>query len=100
MIDYATFLALAQAEDIRVMNLLAQGQRLEFNDPAEADAMFLQIGRLDEAGFILRMSRHYERRSGVLWQGFDAVIDPVASTYLAQAASERVRLSRDPLPAI
>lgn len=100
MITYAEFLANAQPEDIRVMNLLAQGQKLEFNDPAEAESMFQQILRLDSAGFVLRAARVYERRSGVLWQSFEALIDPVASTYLAKAASERVLLSREPLPGV
>ena len=72
---------------------------IDANDPAEADAMFLRILRLDEAGFVLRISRHFTRREGVVWQGFEALIEPAASTYLATAASERVRLSRDPLPA-
>lgn len=99
MIDYPTFLQLAEAEDIRVMNLLSQGQPLEFVDPAEADSMFLRILRLDEAGFVLRLSRHYSRRDGVVWQTFEALIEPGASTFLARAASERVQLSRDPLPA-
>ena len=99
MISYPEFLANAQAEDIRVLNLLAQGQRLEFSSPAEADAMFQHIERLDSAGFVIRVSRVYERRSGVLWQSFEALIEPVASTYLAKAASERVLLSREPLPA-
>lgn len=98
MISYAEFLALAQPEDIRVLNLLAQGQKLEFNNPAEADAMFQQFERLDSAGFIIRFNRAYERRSGVLWQSFDALVEPVASIYLATAASERVLYSRDPLP--
>lgn len=100
MIDYATFLAQAQAEDIRVLNLLSMGQSLQFNVAADADAMFQRIARLDDAGFVLRASRIYERRDGVIWQRFEALIDPMASTYLARAASERVLLSRSPLPAV
>jgi hypothetical protein len=100
MIDYTTFLAQAQAEDIRVLNLLSMGQSLQFNATAEADAMFQRIVRLDDAGFVLRASRHYERRDGVRWQILEALIDPIAATYLARAASERVLLSRVPLPAV
>jgi hypothetical protein len=100
VIDYPTFLAQAQAEDIRVLNLLAQGQALQFTNASEADAMFQRIVRLDTAGFVLRASRTYERRDGVMWQVFEALIDPIASGYLAQAASERVLLSRVPLPAV
>lgn len=98
MITYNEFLANAEAEDIRVMNLLSQGQRIRFNDAAEADAMFQRIARLDTAGFVLRASRSYERIDNTLWQVFDGLIDPIAATYLARAASERVQLSRLPLP--
>jgi hypothetical protein len=99
MITYDQFLANAEAEDIRVLNLLSQGQEIKFNDGAEADAMFQRIVRLDSAGFVLRVTRAYFRIDGMLWQSFTALIDPVASTYLAQAAAERVQLSRLPLPA-
>jgi len=98
MISYEDFLTNADSEDIRVMNLLSQGQTISFNDGGEAEAMFQRVVRLDSAGFILRASRHYERVDGVLWQRFDGLIDPVAANYLARAASERVQLSRDPLP--
>lgn len=98
MIDYATFLALAEAEDIRVLNLLAQGHKLQFNVAEEAEAMQARIDRLDAAGFVVRDSRHRERRSDGLWIIFEALIEPAASIYVANAASERVQLSRDPLP--
>lgn len=98
MIRYDDFIANASAEDIRVLNLFAMGQRIEFNDPVQADAMFAQVERLDAAGFIIRANRGYERRSNVLWQTFEAFIEPVAANYLARAASERVQLSREPLP--
>lgn len=97
MIDYPQFLANADSEDIRVMNLLSQGQTVSFSDAAEADAMFARIARLDEAGFVVRASRHYERVDGTLWQRFEGLIEPVAAGYLAKAASERVLLSRDPI---
>lgn len=100
MISYAQFLASAQPEDIRVMNLFAMGQKIEFDNAAQADDMFARVGRLDSAGFVLRMSRTYENRAGVVWQRFEAFIDPVASTYLSTAAAERVQLSRLPLPPI
>ncbi|WFC43169.1 hypothetical protein [Pseudoxanthomonas sp. SE1] len=98
MISYEDFLTNAEPEDIRVMNLLSQGQTISFEDSSEAEAMFQRIARLDGAGFVLRASRHYERVDGVLWQRFEGLIDPVAANYLARAASERVQLSREPLP--
>lgn len=98
MITYEEFLANAEAEDIRILNLLSQGQEIKFTDGAEADTMFQRVVRLDTAGFIVEASRSYRRIDGVLWQTFSALIDPVASTYLARAASERILLSRLPLP--
>ena len=98
MIDYPTFLANAEPEDIRLMNLLSQDHKLTYTDPAEADAVFQRIQRLDTAGFIVRCSHHYERRDNALLQSFEALIVPAAAVYLADAASERIRLSRDPLP--
>lgn len=98
MISYEQFLQLADAEDIRVLNLLSQGQSLKFDNAGDADQLFARIERLDTAGFVIRASRHYERREGTMWQSFEALIDPVASTFVAKAASERVLISRDPLP--
>ena len=76
------------------------GQPIRHTDPAEADAVFARIVRLEGAGFILRASRAYERRDGVLWQSFEAVVEPAATGYLARAASERIQLSRAPLPEV
>jgi hypothetical protein len=98
VITYADFIANADAEDIRVMNLLSMGQRLEFVDDTEAEAMFARIARLDGAGFIIEATRKFQRRDGALWQMFDAVIEPAAAAYLARAAAERVQLSREVLP--
>lgn len=98
MITYDQFIANAETEDIRVLNLLAQGQEIKFNVAVEADTFFQRIQRLDTAGFVLRANRAYFRVGGVLWQGFTALIDPAASVYLARAAAERVQLSRLPLP--
>lgn len=98
MIDYPTFLANAEPEDIRLMNLLSQGHKLTYTDDAEARAVFQRIQRLDTAGFVVRCSHHYERRNGVLHQSFEALIEPAAAVYLADAASERIQLSREPLP--
>ena len=33
-----------------------------------------------------------------MWHSFEALIEPVASTYVAKAAAERVQLSRELLP--
>lgn len=99
MITYDQFIANAEPEDIRVLNLLSQGQEIKFSVAADADAMFQRLVRLESAGFLLRTNRAYYRVDGVLWQSFTALIEPAASVYLAQAASERLALSRDPLPA-
>lgn len=100
MITYDQFLANAQPEDIRVLNLFAMGQRIQHTDTAEADGLVQRIARLDTAGFLLRTTRGYERKEGVLWQTFEGFVDPQAASYLARAASERVQLSRLPLPEV
>ncbi|WP_296280537.1 hypothetical protein [Pseudoxanthomonas sp.] len=98
MISYEQFLALAEGEDIRVLNLLSQGQVIQFDNAADADVMQARIDRLDTAEFLLRATRHRDLRDGVRWHVFEAIVDPVASTYVAKAAAERVALSREPLP--
>lgn len=98
MISYEQFLQLAESEDIRVLNLLSQGQLQKFDNPAEADQMQARVDRLEAAGFLLRATRHREIREGVVWHSFEALIEPVASTYVAKAAAERVQLSRELLP--
>ncbi|WP_396616810.1 hypothetical protein ACHZ97_04330 [Lysobacter soli] len=99
MITYEQFLADTEVEDIRVLNLLSQGQRIQFNDLAQATAMGERVARLEDAGLVLRWTHSRERVDGAIWHGFDGLVDPVAAAYLARAASERVVLSRNPLPA-
>lgn len=99
MITYEQFIQLAEPQDIFTLNELSQGHAPAFNDGAEADVYFARIVRLNDAGFIVKASRHYEPKEGVMWQSFTAVIDPQATVYLARAAMERVIISRDPIPA-
>lgn len=88
--SYEEFITTTDAEDARVMNLFAMDQMIEFNNDADADAMFARLERLDTAGYVLNFSRKYERREGVRWQSFEAFIQPTAAAYLARAASERI----------
>ncbi|RPE81851.1 hypothetical protein [Vulcaniibacterium tengchongense] len=97
MLTYEQFLT-TPADDIRQLNLLAMGQKIEFNNADEAAAMLAQCERLRTAGLIVRLKHAKEAREGVEWQSFEAIVDPVAAVYLARCAAERVLHSTDLLP--
>lgn len=98
MISYDQFVATIEAEDIRVLNLFAMGQRPTFNDTVEGDAMLARAMRLFDAGLLLRPTLSWEKRDGATWRIFEGFVDPAAAAYLARIASERVLIHRDPLP--
>ena len=82
MISYEDFLANADAEDIRVMNLLSQGQTISFNDGGEAEAMFQRIVRRVQSGHQFAQLRlvalsvhHQQQRSHRSGQLAPAVLD-------------------------
>lgn len=98
MISYDIFLQEANTDDVKLMNLFAMGQRISTTDAAEADLYHAAIQRLFEAQVVTRAVQGWEWKSDTLWYTFDATVDPVAAGYLATAASERLTLSRLPLP--
>lgn len=100
MLSYPEFLAQTPIDDVRLLNLISQGQQIKFDNAPEADAMYEQLNRLEQDGLLLRFERSYERVDGVRWYLFEGIVDPVAAVYLANAASERLVLSRDPLPVV
>jgi len=98
LIDYNTFLANAQQNDVRALGLLCNGEVVKTPDAAEADG-YQAIGvRLKNAGLLTRFRRSLEVINGQDWHVFDGRVDPVAITYVAQCAMERIKLSRDPIP--
>lgn len=99
IITYETFLAQAQPADVQALNFLAMNQSVKTQDPVEADAMQAQGQRLFDAGLLTRLTRSLDRASdGTVWHVFEGRVDPVGATYVARAASERLTLSRLPIP--
>ena len=92
---YAEFLQGAEETDVRLMNFFAMGQRISTQDPVEADQFYAALERLFGYEVLTRAVRGWERRNDGVWYTFDAVIDPVAATYVARAAMERLIFSRD-----
>lgn len=97
MIDYNTFLANVTDEDVRMMTLAANGQRIATQSPTEADAYQTELTRLFNNGLLKRAERGWELENGVLWHTFDAVVEPLAIAYLIQLAMERYKIHRNPL---
>lgn len=98
MITYAEFIANVNQDDLGMLTAFAQGNRSATRNAAEADALFTQVTRLFTAGLIWRVVRGYEQKSDGMEYQFDGYLSPVAFGYVAQAARERVILSRLPLP--
>jgi hypothetical protein len=98
MIDYNTFLANVQDEDIRMMTLAANGQRIVTQSATEADAYQAELTRLFTNGLLTRAERGWEMKDGILWHTFDAVVEPLAIAYIIQLAMERYKINRNPLP--
>jgi hypothetical protein len=98
MIDFNTFLANVNENDLAMMTVFVQGQRVFAGSAAEADALFLQAQRLFTAGMLWRVVRGYEMKDGATAQSFDGFVTPEGAAYLARLARERVTLSRQPLP--
>ena len=99
IIDYATFLANAQENDVRALTLLAGGNTIKTMDATEADS-YEAIGvRLFNAGLVTRFRRSLEVQTTDQWHVFDGMVHPTALSYVAQCAMERVMLSREVIPA-
>lgn len=97
-IDYATFLANALEADINALAYLASGTVIATMDSTEAATYQAQGDRLYDAGMLTRFRSGREVRSGETWYVFDGLLSSTALNHVAQAAKERVILSRDPLP--
>lgn len=98
LISYDVFIANAEEDDIHGLALLANGEIIRTPDEAEAATYEARGMRLRNAGLLTRFRRSHEDDGGQVWHVFDAVVHPVAITYVARAAKERVIISRDPLP--
>lgn len=97
MISYEDFLANAQEADVRALALLCNGEVVRTNNAQEAEGYQAMGVRLFDAGLLSRFRRSLEVINNQPWHVFDGQVHPVAITYIATAAMERVVLSRDPI---
>ena len=96
---YEEFIANVQEQDLRALVLLTNGNIIETPDNVEGDTIKAQLTRLFNYEMINKPSERYDRKTdGAIWRQFEARIEAVALNYMAQAAMERVILSRAPLP--
>jgi hypothetical protein len=99
LIDYPTFLANVQENDVRALALLAGGNTIKTMSSTEGDT-YEAIGvRLFNAGLVTRFRRSMEVQTSDVWHVFDGIVHPAALNYIAQCAMERVKLSRAVIPA-
>lgn len=98
MITYNQFLANVTDEDLRILNLTSIDQTISTNNAAEADAYVLEFTRLFDNGLLVRASRQWELKDGVMWHTFSGTPEPLASAYLIQLQLDRIEMSRQPLP--
>ena len=97
-IDYTSFLANALDADISALAYMGAGVVIGTTTQAEALTFQQQGDRLYDAGLLRRFRSGREVRGGETWFIFDGELSVEAQNYVAQAAKERVILSRDPLP--
>lgn len=104
-IDYNSFVANVNEDDLAMLTSFLVGVEVLANTPELGDALFVQAQRLYNAGMITDVSRRYydtgtaNAPAPVTWQGFLGKLHPVAVGYVGRLARERVMLSRDPIPA-
>jgi hypothetical protein len=98
--SYNDFIAGVQQADMRALALLTNGNVIQTTENTEADAIYAQLQRLFQYEMINLPKRGYNRLTdGTIWQTFEARVTPTALNYMAQAAMERIILSRAPIPA-
>lgn len=97
--SYNDFLTTILASDLKLLALWAMGERTATTDETEAAGFKAAGDRLYAAGLLERFNPAVELRSETNWYTFDGRLAPQAVPYVAYAASERIVLSRDPIPA-
>lgn len=99
LIDYPTFLANVNTDDLAMLTTFIVGVSVNAADATQADALFAQATRLNDAGLLTNLHRIYtDDGNGNVQQSFTGLVSPQAAGYVAQLARERVVLSRAPLP--
>lgn len=99
IISYNDLLANALEADLFALGVLACSEVIKTTDPVQADEYQAQGLRLFSDGVecLTRFTRGVERSGGQVWHTFEGRVDPVAVSYLAQLAVDRITLSREPL---
>lgn len=100
LVDYPTFLATVNADDLAMLTTFTVGVSVEAQtDTALADSLFVQAQRLYGLGMLTNLHRVYQDDgSGNQVQSFTAVVSPPAAGYIARLSRERLTLSREVLP--
>lgn len=100
-IDYNTFLATVQAEDLAMLTTFTVGVSVQAASQAEADGYYVQARRLYDAGLLATLSRNdnnMDNSTNILPWSLTALVAPVVVGYVAKLSRERILLSRNPLP--
>lgn len=100
LIDYNTFVAQVQKThlDLLATFTAATRVRVQESDTQQIDAIRQQCLELFNVELLERVAEGYERVNGETWRTFDGYVVNVAHGYVQRLASERIALSRDPLP--
>jgi hypothetical protein len=84
-------------QDARLLVLWAMGQRIYSNEIGEATVFKNILDNSFNQGYLIKTVEGKERRDGVNWQYFEAVVAPEVAPMLATLAQERLMLSRLPI---
>lgn len=98
LITYTQFLELAQEDDVRALTLFAGGEVIHTQSTEEAASFTNTLDRLWLGGTVTRVKSGREEIGDQTWFTFEARVKPAALVYVANAAKERLVLSRVPLP--
>lgn len=101
--SYNQFIGGVQEADLRALALLTNGNVIQTDNAVEAEAIFAQLNRLFDYNMISKPKRGWDKvdldlPTEKVWYTFECRVTSTALNYIAQAAMERVILSRDPLP--
>ena len=72
--------------------------RIAPTDTAQADAIRQQCLDLYNSELLDRVAEGYERVGTETWRTFDGYVNDVAHGYVNRLATDRIALSREPLP--
>lgn len=102
VLPYDQFVAAVQKTHLDLLASFAGGLRVRApeTDQEQIAALRQQCLDLFNAELLDRVAEGYEREGGVVWRTFDGYANTIAIAYVQRLASDRVALSRDPLPPV